>query len=174
MPYDRRARITAAVVLIIAAAVILYGYHHFTSRSSCDVSEDQIPIRLLQAEKQPDESVLVTAEVANHSACTLALTSLGVASVTIVEETSWSENGSTGSRVHVRLGNPPELPIRILEGTLDPLPPDEPVRFAFTVPADYDRENEELYVNFRFMNVRYKNREETQPFLVTKRLEIPG
>lgn len=174
MPHDRRARIGAAAILIIAAAAILYGYHQFSSRSSCDVAEDQIPIRLLQAEKQPDESVFVTAEVTNRSACTLALTSLGVASVTIVEETSWSENGSTGSRVHVRLGNPPELPIRILEGTLDPLPPDEPVRFAFTVPPEYDFENEDLYVNFRFMNARYKNREETLPFLVTKRLEIPG
>ncbi|HEY8528669.1 MAG TPA: hypothetical protein VIL22_03175 [Paenibacillaceae bacterium] len=173
MPNDRRTRISAAAFLIVTAAAILFWYHH-PSRTSCSVAENQIPIRLLQAEKQPDESVLVTAEVTNHSACTLALTSLGVASVAIEEETSWSENGSTGSSVRVRPGNPPELPIRILEGTLDPLPPGEPVRFAFTVPAEYDRENEQLYVNFRFMKVRYKNREETQPFLVTERLEIPG
>jgi len=170
---NRRATIVAAAFLIVFAAAFLYWYDN-PSRTSCNVSEDQIPIRLLHAEKQPDESVLVTAEVANHSACTLAMTSLGVASVAIVEETSWNENGSSGASVHVRLGNPPELPIQILEGTLDPLPPGEPVRIAFTVPAEYDHENEELYVNFRFMNVRHKNREETQPFLVTKQLDIPG
>ena len=158
--------------IVLCLAIVLVVIIDLFKPAPAPSHKIDIRVTILSAEKRQDQSIDVTAEIANNSSVTLADNRLFIVPEASGGTYHTSEDGSTGGSGTGAADDPrKDTPARELEGSFDPIPPDAAVKIAFTVPSE-TAVQEPLYVIFQSTKLRYENTEETRVITVTEPLQI--
>jgi len=158
--------------IVLGLAIVLVVIVDWFRPSPAPSDNIDIHLTILSAEKRQDQSVHVTAEIANRSGVTLADNRLFIVPETSDGTYHTNDDGKNEGGGTASADDPPgDTPVRELEGSFGQIPPDTSVKIAFTVPSGIAR-HEPLYVVFQSTKLRYANTEETRAIRVTVPLPV--
>lgn len=157
--------------IVLCAAILLVLLVDYLKPASSPMI--RLELTVLGAERKPDQAVEVTAVIVNRGEYTLADNRLFVVPGEEGGVFHTSPDGRNSGSGTVTADDPPgDLPVRVLEGAFDEIPPNRSATIAFTVPSDISR-REPLYIIFQSLKIRYDNIEEPRIIRFTEPLTIP-